>query len=250
MRGETLKVGELATRTGLSVRTLHYYEEIGLLPASVRNRAGHRLYGAAAVVRLQQIILLRQLGFTLSEIQGLLRRRDFSPGRVLELHTGRLKERIAHARRLLKHLEGLAGRLRSAKTVSVEEFIQTIKEAHMLDKYYTAEQKQTLAQRKQALGEDRIRRAEAEWKKLFEQFRAHLKRGADPASEPVQALAKKGLSLVQEFTGGDAGILKSLGKMYKTEGGPQVLAQHGYQLDPQVWDYMSKAMAAAKGSRN
>ena len=56
------KVGELAERTGLSVRTLHYYDEIGLLSPSRRTAAGHRLYTAGDVVRLQQIRSLKQPG--------------------------------------------------------------------------------------------------------------------------------------------------------------------------------------------
>jgi DNA-binding transcriptional MerR regulator len=80
------KGGELAKRTGLSVRTLHYYEEIGLLSPAQRTEAGHRLYAAGDVVRLQQIKSLRQLGFGLKEIQAGPDRTDFSGQRVIQLH--------------------------------------------------------------------------------------------------------------------------------------------------------------------
>jgi MerR HTH family regulatory protein len=86
-RRDTWKVGELAGRTGLSVRALHHYEEIGLLVPSGRTRAGHRLYAEAEVLRLQQIVSLRALGFSLAEIRGCL---DDDPGfsrvRVIRLH--------------------------------------------------------------------------------------------------------------------------------------------------------------------
>jgi DNA-binding transcriptional MerR regulator len=72
-----MKVGELARRTGISVRTLHYYDEIGLLSPSVRNRAGHRLYAARDVARLQQVCSLKQLGFSIREIQSMLRSNYF-----------------------------------------------------------------------------------------------------------------------------------------------------------------------------
>jgi MerR family transcriptional regulator, thiopeptide resistance regulator len=62
------RVGELAAATGLTVRTLHYYEEIGLLVASDRSDAGHRLYANADVERLYRISLLRRLGLPLGEI--------------------------------------------------------------------------------------------------------------------------------------------------------------------------------------
>ena len=72
MRTGTMKVGTLARKTGLTVRTLHYYDEIGLLSPSRRSEAGYRLYGADDVARLQQIMSLRQLGFSLEDIQALL----------------------------------------------------------------------------------------------------------------------------------------------------------------------------------
>ncbi len=68
----TWKVGELAKQTGLTVRTLHHYDEIGLLKPSRRTRSGHRLYGEADVQRLYRILALRRLGFALSEIETVL----------------------------------------------------------------------------------------------------------------------------------------------------------------------------------
>ena len=71
MQPATWKVGELARRTGLSVRTLDYYDEMGLLSPSQRTDLGHRLYSAGDVVRLHQINLLRFLGFTRREVRGV-----------------------------------------------------------------------------------------------------------------------------------------------------------------------------------
>ena len=62
---DALKIGELASRTGLTVRTLHHYDEIGLLKPSHRTDSGHRLYTVRDLGRLQQIVSLRQLGFSL-----------------------------------------------------------------------------------------------------------------------------------------------------------------------------------------
>ena len=73
MRFEALKVGELAQRTGLTVRTLHHYDAIGLLRPSLHTEAGYRLYTARDIVRLQQVLSLRQLGFSLDEIRELTR---------------------------------------------------------------------------------------------------------------------------------------------------------------------------------
>ena len=62
------KVGELAAHTGLSVRALHHYDEIGLLSPSARTPSGHRLYAHADVERLQQVQSLRSMGMSLDEV--------------------------------------------------------------------------------------------------------------------------------------------------------------------------------------
>ncbi len=82
MRFEALKVGELAKRTGLTVRTLHHYDEIGLLKPSLKTESGHRLYTAVDVARLQQVLSLRQLGFSLEQVRDCLDRPGFSPREV------------------------------------------------------------------------------------------------------------------------------------------------------------------------
>src|SRR5690349_7809741 len=105
MRFEALKVGELARRTGLTVRTLHHYDEIGLLKPSLHTEAGHRLYTAGDIARLQQVMSLRQLGFTLEEIRDCLGRADFSPRKVIGLHLARLREQMALQRQLCARLE-------------------------------------------------------------------------------------------------------------------------------------------------
>ncbi len=73
-----LQIGELAKQTGLSIRTLRYYDEIGLLVPSHRTEADYRLYSEADIARLQQILSLRQLGFALKEICDCLENPKFS----------------------------------------------------------------------------------------------------------------------------------------------------------------------------
>src|ERR1700733_1550073 len=94
MTKATWKVGDLARKTGLTVRTPHHYDEIGLLKPSLRTEAGHRLYTTGDVVRLQQVLSLRQLGFSLEEILGCLDQPGFEPVQVLRLHVQRLREQI------------------------------------------------------------------------------------------------------------------------------------------------------------
>ncbi|HKZ27538.1 MAG TPA: MerR family transcriptional regulator [Rubrobacteraceae bacterium] len=244
------KVGELAERTGLSVRTLHYYDEIGLLSPSRRTAAGHRLYTAGDVVRLQQIRSLKHLGFGLEEIQDCLDRPEAFPlRRVVKLHLSRLEEQIELRQKLRDHLEVLATRLDSAEEVSVEGFVKTAMEviemSERIERYYTPEQLEYLEQRRRELGEERIRASEEEWPELIEQVRAEMEAGTDPADERVQLLAQRWIELIQEFTGGDPGIERSLGNMWRQEE-----SIHGMETGPmrELGEYVSRALAASERS--
>ena len=238
-----IKVGELARRTGVTIRTLHHYDQIGLLSPSLRTESGHRLYAADDIARLHQIKSLQELGFSLQEIRGCLGRADFSLQRVIELHIGRLKQRISQQRKLCRRLEAIAERLRASEEVSSQELIQTIEEMTMIEKYFSDEQRDQLKARAAVVGQDRIRQVEAEWRELFQQFEAAMKKGQDPSSPPVQALARQAQGLIDEFTGGNAGIERSVGQMYRQEGPSKVLSPHGFNIDPKVFEYMSRARA-------
>src|SRR5260370_5665552 len=74
------RVGEFATLTGVSIRTLHHYDQLGLLRPAEHSEAGYRLYSARDLLRLQQILALRYLGFALKHIGSLLDPPNFGPG--------------------------------------------------------------------------------------------------------------------------------------------------------------------------
>ena len=75
--GRYYRVGEVARLTRVSVRTLHHYDRIGLLHPARHSAGGYRLYGESELLRLQQILTLRYLGFPLKQIGELLDRADF-----------------------------------------------------------------------------------------------------------------------------------------------------------------------------
>jgi DNA-binding transcriptional MerR regulator len=234
------KVGELARRTGLTVRTLHHYDQVGLLRPSRRSAAGHRLYGEGEVARLQQIQSLRRLGFGLEEIREMLDRPEFSPARVVELHLERVREQIRLQQRLCERLEGIAARLRAAETVSADDLIRTIEAMSMFEKYYTPEQLEELRARAEQVGPERMREVEAEWPRLMDEVRAEMERGTDPRDERVQALARRWSGLVREFTGGNPAIERSLGNLYREEG--SVHTKDVAAMRPMM-EYIGRAMA-------
>jgi DNA-binding transcriptional MerR regulator len=243
MQLSAMKVGEIAKQTGISVRTLHYYDEIGLLSPSHRTQTDHRLYTASDIERLQQIVSLRQLGFSLEEIQQCLERPAFSLHRTIQLHMARLREQIELSHKLLNRLEAIAKTLHSAESVSVETLIQTIEVTCMFEKYYTQEQAEAIKKRAELLGQERIHQVEADWQELIAQARAEMENGTNPASESVQVLARRWMELIREFTGGDAGIEKSLKAMYQQEG-PEVASRGA--VDSALSEYMGRAIARLK----
>lgn len=244
MRPLPWKVGELARRTGLSVRALHHYDEIGLLQPSLRSPAGHRLYGQGDLERLQRIQSLRSMGLALEEIRRLLADRDVSPKRILYLQLARLREQIAVQTRLAERLKSAARHLEAAEDLSVDQLCLLIEDMTTMDKYFTQEQLAELQGRADQITPERIRAVEAEWAEIIPAVRAAIDRGADPAEPEVQALAKRWLGLVEEFTGGNPEIAKAVGRMYQAEG-ETVKKQVAAGPDPDMFAFIGRAKAAA-----
>jgi MerR family transcriptional regulator, thiopeptide resistance regulator len=235
------KVGDLAKKTGVSIRTLHYYDEIGLLSPSCRTEAGYRLYNEDDIMRLQQIMSLRQIGLSLEEIRECLGQCNFSFTRVIQIHKERLQEQIELSHKLLNRLNAITEMMNSVESVSIEVLMQTIEVICMLEKYYTPEQLETLKQRQELLGEERIQQSQADWQDLIKRVQTEMEKGSDPTGAPMQKLARRWFELIEEFTGGDAGIKESLFAMYRQED-PQVLTQS--TADKALYEYMNKAIAA------
>src|SRR5262249_44540107 len=104
------RVGEVAALIGVSVRTLHHYDRIGLLRPSAYSEGGHRLSSEAELLRLQQVLTLRYLGFHLSEIGALLDRPELDLVASIRVQRGALRGRIAELERIESALEELLER--------------------------------------------------------------------------------------------------------------------------------------------
>src|SRR5215831_8921915 len=155
--GNEMKVGDLAKRTGLSVRTLHYYDEIGLLQPRDVTSSGHRVYGAGELERLQRIKSLRQLGFSLDEIRACLDTPEFSAHRVIELHIKRLREQIGEQERLVAVLETLDASVTAGAIASPDELIRAIESMTTLEREFTAEEWTEIRERGERLGREHVR---------------------------------------------------------------------------------------------
>ena len=98
-------VHELASLAGVSVRTLHHYDQIGLLRPSARTAAGYRLYREPELLRLQQILFYRELDFPLGQIKELLEQPGFDPVQTLREHRRLLHEQAQRLERLLRTVD-------------------------------------------------------------------------------------------------------------------------------------------------
>ena len=96
-----MTVHEVSELTGVSVRALHHYDQIGLLRPTRVSEAGYRLYGGEALERLQVILLFRELEFPLKEIKRILDSPDFERGRALEQQIALLEMKKEHLENLI-----------------------------------------------------------------------------------------------------------------------------------------------------
>ena len=233
-----LKVGELAALAGLTVRTLHHYDEIGLLVPAERSSSGRRLYSAEDVMRLYRIVALRQLGLTLDEIASVLDEDDDLTA-AMRRHLARVEESLSLQRQLRRTLRLMLEVLEQQRGPTLDQSMQAIEEITMIEKYYTAEQQDQLARRRVELGENRIRQAERDWAELIDQVKTEQAAGSDPTDPRVLELARRWRGLIEQFTGGDQGIRESLVAMYREEGSES--PSRG-MVSPQLMQYIGRAL--------
>lgn len=214
MENRTWKVGDLSKLTGLTIRTLHHYDEIGLLHPSFHTAAGHRLYVEADIVKLQQIMSLKELDFSLEEIKEFFENSEYNPKEVIEMQLERLKEEIRRKEELKQQLQELWEVFHSWQKPTLDQFINSIELIKNQSKYFTQEQRNKMKKHY-----DKLRNAEAKeladiWSKLNSLLQAEMERGTPTDNPRVIELAKKWREGINLFTGGDIEIIKSAERYY------------------------------------
>lgn len=127
------KVGDLAKLTGLTVRTLRFYDQIGLFSPSGHSDSGHRLYNEADIRKLHQILSLKDLGLSLEEIQSVLKGHTYTPSDIVNIQIERVRKNIKAQQKLLAELERVAELMNRREPPTVDEFIsllETMKMSH------------------------------------------------------------------------------------------------------------------------
>jgi DNA-binding transcriptional MerR regulator len=212
------QASEFARIAGVTVRALHHYDRIGLLKPSGRTQSGYRLYSERDFVVLQQIVTLKFIGFSLSQIKNLLNRSSLDLPKALRLQREILESKRAHLEKAVKAIEKAERAIQSGASLDGEAFAKICEVINMqndwewVKKYYTEEQLEELAGR---WSPEVQQRAERDWAALLEDVKEAISEGVDPESERAGKLAARWSRLIEQFTGGNPEILKSLTRLYQ-----------------------------------
>lgn len=209
-----MTVNEVSKLTGVSIRTLQYYDKIGLLKPAEYTESGYRLYDDAALEKLQQILLFRELEFPLKDIKDIITRSDFDKRKALDQQIGLLELKKEHIENLIDMCKGL--KLRGVRHLDFTAF-----DSSKLDEYakrakeqwgQTPEYKEFEEKNKNRSKSDEEHMM-ADFMKIFEEF--GTMKGRDPATVEVQDQVKKLQNFITEhFYKCSNEILVGLGKMY------------------------------------
>jgi DNA-binding transcriptional MerR regulator len=211
-------VHEVSELTGVSVRTLQHYDNIGLLHPAKRTEAGYRLYGEAELEKLQQILLFRELEFPLKEIKRIIAAPDFDKARALEQQIELLMLKREHVQNLID----LAQRLkeRSANTMDFEAF-----DTSKMDEYAKRAKESWGTTPEYKEFEEKTRdRTPGEQQSIAERFmQVFVEFGAMKDSAPDSPEAQAQVKTLQDFISKhyyqcSDEVLAGLGKMYGSGG--------------------------------
>ncbi|WSA72352.1 MerR family transcriptional regulator [Streptomyces sp. NBC_01799] len=192
--GRRWSIGDLAHASGLTVRALYHYDEIGLLSASERTASGHRRYTEGDLRRLYRIRALRALGLSLEQIAGVLEDSSDDLVTLRELLATQLRSLQEQAERihlLSNRIHGLVRQLDESSMPDPDQFMTTLEMISVYETGFTQDQREQLAERRAELGPDAVEAAKSRWAELVEQLLGHV-RDDTPVDDPqVQDLVRR-----------------------------------------------------------
>lgn len=231
-----IQVGELAKRAGITVRTLHHYEQTGLLLPSARSAAGYRLYNLADVQRLHMIQALAKAGLELAEIRDFLEKDSLTLSELLDAQIRLLDKQVRSITTLRDRLVDLRTGLDTREDLDLESWLQTLELMNMYDRWFSKEELQQLpfAMHKEALAEI--------WAALVVEVKTLLENNVEVSDPRAQDLATRWMVRLEQDTAGKPAFLTRLNEMHDVE--PQMREQTG--ITTEMMDYITRAFAESK----
>lgn len=226
-----LKIGELAARTGLTVRTLHHYDSIGLLTPSARSASGYRLYDRSDIGRLHRIQALGRLDLSLAEIGTLLTGEGSDLRSIIEQQIEGLERQLIQTAQLRDRLKDLHEHLAVEEEADIDDWLGTLEMMSLYDKYFTKEEIENKKQN----------RRKSRWTPLVTEVRAMIDANVPTHSEAARSAVARWMALAKETMGEDPRVFRKIDAMHRNE--PSVQALTG--VDGTMIDYIMQAATEA-----
>jgi MerR family transcriptional regulator, thiopeptide resistance regulator len=214
------QTSEFAKLTGVTVRTLHHYDRLGLLKPSGRTAARYRLYGERDFARLQQIVTLKFLGFPLEQIKQILNQASFelsdalrAQREIIEQKRNQL-DKAAQAIAEVEHLLSANGETDWQAFNKIIEVIHMQNETEWMNKYYSEEARKEMAERPDKWTPELQEKVSQQWAALIKDAESAIADNEDPAGAKAQSLAARYAELIGRFTMGSPAITEGLSKLY------------------------------------
>lgn len=204
--GYTVK--KLAAMSGVSVRALHFYDEVGLLKPAYHGANGYRFYEEPQLLMLQQILFYRELGFELKQIKRILGRSDFDKIAALESHRKVLRKDLARTRKLIVTIDKTIEHLKGTKKMKSQEMFagfdpkqQAKHEQYLIDRF-GPKMKESIAQSKKRVKDW----TKADWEKstmafclICKDLVSALEQNHASDSREVQSVVRRHCDWLKQF---------------------------------------------------
>lgn len=201
-------VKALATVSGVSVRTLHFYDQAGLLKPAYCSAKGYRYYEERELLRLQQILFFRELGFELKQIKRILDRSDFDKVEALASHRLVLQQNLSRTRELIKTIDRTINHLKEKRKMKDRAMFAGFDQAKQED--YEKQLIERFGEKaREGIKESnrRVKRwSKADWEKTGQEWEAichdlvgAMKRGLKENSPEVQAIVRRHFTWLKKF---------------------------------------------------
>lgn len=245
MPQDYMTVGEAAKRMGVTVRTLQYYDQVGLLSPTAQSEGGRRLYTYQDLVCLHQILSLKQLGFSLDDIKNRLIPLDTPDevAKVLEGQAASVERKIQELSESLTQLQALREEVLQMQTVDFKKYADIIVNLQMNNEYYWLIKhfdEETMDHIRTHFDQETGLAFMERFVHMQDQAAALQQQQVPPGSAQGQALAKEFWAMIQEFTGGDLSLLAKLEQLGQLQVGDTKWQQRQTILN----QYMAPALEA------